>query len=89
MKPYDMSNSGQAFEKQWEIRRRKIRKDAKRSAVTCALLGVGMVLLSSGMPAHRLARWIGVPIALAFMLSFAVLLFTCANILSDRWSGKH
>jgi hypothetical protein len=71
-----------------EPHRKKIRKDAKRSALGCLIFGVSVVSISSGMPAHRFAQWIGIPLTISFAVSFAVLLFTCGSILFDWLSER-
>ena len=72
-----------------EPRRRSIRRDAKYSGLLCGVFGAAVVFISAGMPAHRLARWIGVPLTIAFALSFAVLLFTVGNMVLDWLSRRN
>jgi hypothetical protein len=69
-------------------RREKIRKDARRSAIWCSVFGTAIFFIPAGMPGHRFARWLGVPLMIAFVIAFSVLLSTCANIVLDRLLRK-
>jgi hypothetical protein len=84
----EMSEYRRHLEQLLEPRRRKVRADARRAAIGCVALVAAMIMISSGMPGHRFAHWLGVPLAIAFAICFALFLFTSASILWDQITRK-
>ena len=53
----------------------RTRRGLKRSAWLMLLVVGVVILISSNMPTHFLARWLGLPVTILFLLSFPQLLF--------------
>lgn len=59
------------------------RRGLKRYGMLTALVVIGIVLISAGMPAHFLWKWLGVPLVLAFACTFTPLLFHIGRFLFE------
>ena len=61
--------------------RRLTRRGLQRYGILTAATATGVVLVAAGMPGHFLWPWLGVPLILLFVISFAPLLFYLGRFL--------
>ena len=58
-------------------------KAAKRYGLVSCGIAIAAMFIASGMPGHFMWRWLGVPLILAFVFTFALFLFHGARLLSE------